>query len=97
MADSRDQWGEYGGKPGSIQKAEDGHELLTARERARVVRTQGIRNNTAPSENPEDIVVDGGIDVATGEKWEDAHQRRRKLSLEESRVRLNGRTLGETE
>lgn len=88
--DPKDRWGEYSGKPGSIQTAEDGHEVLSAAEKRRINATYGIRNPDATADDPDDVVVDTGIDV-DGDKWEDAAQRARKLSVANSRRRLNGR------
>lgn len=91
MADSRNDWGEYGGKPGSIQKAEDGHEDLTAAEQRRIMATYGIRNSAAAVSDPEAVEVPQGVDVS-GESWEDAERRARAVALVRSRERLNGRT-----
>ena len=93
--DSRDNWGEYSGKPGLIQKAEDGHVELTAAEQAQILRTNAFRTNTSATDIPEDIEVTGGVEGVTGEVWEDAAQRARKRSAEDARTRLNGRSVGE--
>lgn len=97
MADSRDKYGEYGGKPGSIHSAEDGHEQLEASEKARILRTYGIRNSAANTDDPRGIEIPSGIDAGTGEKWEDAERRNRALHLQESRRRLSNRTIGEVD
>lgn len=89
--DSRDNYGEYGGKPGLIQKAEDGHVDLTAAEQAQILRTVGMRTAAGDTDVPEDIEVAGGVDNVTGETWEDAGHRARRRNAEDVRNRLNGR------
>lgn len=90
--DSRNDWGEYGGKPGSIQKEEDGHVELTPAEEARVMRTYGIRNSAAATTDPAEVEVPTGVD-ADGEVWEDEERLTRRRMIEESRRRLNGRVI----
>lgn len=88
----RDKFGEYGGKPGSIQKAEDGHVDLTAAEKRRINATYGIRNADSAYDNEADVPVNTGVEYdAESTVWEDAEQRTRALRVRESRERLNGR------
>lgn len=89
--DSRDQYGEYGGKPGLIQKAEDGHVELTVKEKAMVGRIWGKGGSQGLQEAP----INGSIDAATGEAWEDASQRRRQIERETKQAQLNGRGIEE--
>lgn len=93
--DSRDNFGEYGGKPGLIQKAEDGHVELTAAEQAQILRTNAFRTNTSITDDPDEIEVAGGVEGTTGETWEDAAHRAKKLAAQDARTRLNGRGVGE--
>lgn len=87
MADSRDDFGEYGGKPGLIQTAEDGHVELTVKEKAMVGRVLGRLGSVGEAEQE----VNSGIDAATGEAWEDASQRRNALDRQAAITKLNGR------
>lgn len=87
MADSRDNFGEFGGKPGLIQKAEDGHVELTVKEMAMVGRIWGKGGN----QGAEVQEVTGGVDTVTGEVWEDASHRRLVLERQARERQLNGR------
>ena len=78
---------EYGGKPGLIQKSEDGHVDLTAREKALLGRVWG-RGGDQPAE---EAIVNSGIDRATGEAWEDAAQRAVVVERNRRLGRTNGR------
>jgi hypothetical protein len=89
--DSRDNFGEYGGKPGLIQKAEDGHVELTVKERAMVGRIWGKGGSQGQEEAP----INGGIDAVTGEVWEDASMRRKQIEREAMQAKLNGRGIEE--
>jgi hypothetical protein len=89
--DSRDNFGEYGGKPGLIQKAEDGHVELTVKEKAMVGRIYGKDGSQGAQVNE----VAGGVDAVTGEVWEDASHRRMVLDREAAQAKLNGRGIEE--
>lgn len=91
MADQRDFYGEFGGKPGLIQKAEDGHVDLTVREKALLGRIWG----KGGEQGAEPVIPNGGIDAATGEVWEDASQRRMAISRDERLAKTNGRGIEE--
>lgn len=87
MADSRDRFGEYGGKPGLIQTTEDGHVELTVKEKAMLGRIWGKQGDIGAGP----VEVNSGVDVATGEKWEDAAQRRLALKQQSTFEKTNGR------
>lgn len=95
MVGPRKSQTEYGGDRGSINPAADGHVELTAREGARVIRTYGIRAASTSAESANDVVVDGGVDAATGEKWTDPVQEQRKKNIADIEARLNYRKPGE--
>lgn len=89
--DSRDNYGEFGGKPGLIQKAEDGHVELSVKEKAMVGRIWG----KVPSAGAQETEINGGIDAVTGEAWADPSQRRRQIERERAQAKLNGRGIEE--
>lgn len=93
MAGKREDWGEYSGKPGTIQKAEDGHEELTAKEGARILRTHAIQAPDSPAGGPP--APNQGIDPATGEPWVDEQQLYRLNQYKATLGRLNGYTPGD--
>lgn len=95
MASDRDLFGEYAGKPGSIQKAEDGHETLTAAEQRRVLATYG-KSGLDVIEDEAQIAA-GTERYDSTEKWEDAAHRARYLRKKGFDARLNGRTLGDVQ
>lgn len=85
----REDWGEYGGKPGSPQRTEDGH-VLTPAEGARILRTYGIQTPDSPAGGPPK--PNQGIDPATGEKWVDDQQAYRLAQYNKTKARVNGYT-----
>lgn len=85
--DRRLRNGEFGGAPGSIQKAEDGHVELTVKEKAFVGRVFGMGGEQGQAEQP----ITGGEDPVTGEVWEDASHRRMAISRAERYQKTNGR------
>lgn len=89
--DPRDKFGEYGGKPGSIQKKADGHVELEVGEKARILRTHAIRIPDAPAGGPSK--PNQGIDPATGHPWVDDQQQSRLDLYKKTRDEiLNGYT-----
>jgi hypothetical protein len=89
----REDWGEYSGKPGTIHKAEDGHEELTAAEGARILRTHAIQAPDSPAGGPPK--PNQGIDPATGEPWIDEQQAYRLAEYQKTVGKLNGYTPGD--
>lgn len=85
--DRRLRNGEYGGAPGMIQKADDGHVELTVKEQAMVGRIWGMGGE----QGPEDFPINAGEDPVTGEQWEDASHRRRAMSRADRFQKTNGR------
>lgn len=87
MADDRYRHGEYGGKPGLIQKKADGHENLSAGEKAQLLRTYGEGGQVGMDE----AQVNKGVErYDPEEKWEDAGHRARVLAQHRKRERMNG-------
>lgn len=85
--DDRYRFGEYGGKPGLIQKKADGHENLAAHEKAQIIRTYGIGGQEGMSEDQ----VNKGVErYDPEEKWEDAGHRARVLDRRAKEKRMNG-------
>jgi hypothetical protein len=84
----REDWGEYSGKPGTIHLAEDGHEVLTPAEGARILRTHALQTPDVPAGGPP--LPNQGIDPATGEKWVDEQQAYRLLQYNKTLARVNG-------
>ncbi len=89
-AAERDKYGEYGGTPGTIHTAEEGHVTLEPAEGARILRTYGIRNPDTPAGGQ--VTVNQGIDPATGEKWTDEPQVVRQKRYQDTQRLLNGYT-----
>jgi len=87
MADSRDSYSEYAGKPGLIQTAEDGHVELAVKEKAMIGRIWG-RDGNQPAD---EIQINAGLDRATGEPWEDAAHRAQAIDRANKLKKLNGR------
>ncbi len=85
----REDWGEYGGKPGSPHKAEDGH-TLTPAEGARILRTYGIQAPDSPAGGPPK--PNQGVDPATGEAWVDEQQAHRLEEYNKTKRRVNDYT-----
>lgn len=87
MADSRDSYSEYAGKPGLIQTEADGHVELSVKEKAMVGRIWG-RDGSLPAD---EIQINSGTDRATGEFWEDAAHRQQAINRANKFKQTNGR------